>query len=114
MMKIYYTAGLRELAKNSSYHGSTLKSMEQYSNFKWTHNFLLQAWEALYREMVRIYITNTGTTICEDVSCILLTSIGLKKLPNDLLKRINDLINDTQTNDNFMKFAEKMGETVFK
>ena len=63
LMKVYYSAGLRELAKNSGYHGATLKSVEQCSNFKQTHYFLLQAWEAMYREMLHMYITSTRTTI---------------------------------------------------
>lgn len=111
LMKIYYCAGLKELAKNSGYHGSTLKSLEQSSNFKRTHHFLLQTWEALYREMLQVYITKTGTTITEDASCILMTSIQTKKLPRDALKRITELVNDTQTNENFMKFVEEMGKT---
>ena len=34
LMKVYYSAGLRKLAKNSGYHGTILKSVEQCSNFK--------------------------------------------------------------------------------
>ena len=62
LMKVYYSAGLRELAKNSGYHGTTLKSIEQCSNFKRTHYFLLQTWEAMYRELLHVYITNKVIT----------------------------------------------------
>ena len=72
LMKVYYSAGLRKLAKHSGYHGTTLKSVEQCSNFKWT-NSLLQTWEAKYQEMLHVYITNTRTTITKDASCILLS-----------------------------------------
>ena len=113
LMKVYYSAGLRELAKNSGYHGTTLKLVEQYSNFKQTHYFLLQACEAMYREMLHMYInTRTTCTIAKDASCIFLSSIQTKNSPKNVLKRISELVQDTQTEEQFMKFVKQMGDNA--
>ena len=53
LFKIYYSAGLKELAEAAGFKGATLKALQNCSNFKHTHHFLLQTWESIYRVMLQ-------------------------------------------------------------
>ena len=109
-MKIYFAAGLREIAKNSGYNGSTLKSLEQCSNFKRTHNFLLQVWEAMFRQMLHTYLASKPNSITTDVNCILQLSVETKKSPLHTINRIRELVEDTHTDEGFKNFIDQMSE----
>ncbi len=76
LMKVYYSAGLRELATSSGYRGQTLKSLESCSSFKRTHCFLLHVWEALYREILHAYYMHKDQHgVLESAKCILSSAI---------------------------------------
>ena len=115
LMKVYYHAGLKELAKASGYRGSTLSSLENNSNFKRTHNFLLQVWEALYREMFQAYCSTSVSTNISDMlaatRCILSTSITENHPPQQVMKRIRGLIEDTSVHTNFLQFLEQQSKS---
>lgn len=49
LMKPYYDAGLKSLAQSAGYPEAAIKSCSQ---FKRTHTFLLETWEAVYRVML--------------------------------------------------------------
>jgi len=110
LMKIYFAAGLREIAKNSGYNASTLKSLEQCSNFKRTHNFLLQVWEGMYREMLNTYFATNPDRTTIDASCILQSSIETEKSPIHTINRIRELVEDTNTDESFKNFVDQMCE----
>ena len=55
LIRVYYDAGLRDLAECSGHRGETLTSIKKCSTFKRTHQFLLQAWEAMYRQMFQAF-----------------------------------------------------------
>ena len=67
LMKVYYHAGLKELAVSCGFRSSTLKSLEPCSNFKRTHCFLLQVWEHSIRKcyihtsLIRTHLTSLIT-----------------------------------------------------
>ena len=107
-MKVYNAAGLKEIVSNSGYHVSTLKSIEQCSNFERTHYFLTQVWESLYLQMLHIYLNGSGKTIPMDVSCILLSSIQEKKSHQHLMKRTKELVKDSYIDKAFKDFVDEM------
>ncbi len=54
-MKVYYDAGLRDLAVSSGFRGETLTSLKRCSNF---NAFLLQSFEAFYRHFLVTYLSS--------------------------------------------------------
>ena len=66
MFQIYCScSGLKEIAEASGFKGETLTSLKKYSNFKRTHNFLLQVWQAIFRSMTHCI---EQTTFDEEVT----------------------------------------------
>ena len=57
LMKAYAGADLTKLGEISQHRSETLTSLIQCSNFRRTHNFLLQTLEAFYRFFLSLYMT---------------------------------------------------------
>ena len=55
LIKIYFDVGLKQLANVSGHKGETLKALSS-SNFKRTHRFILESWEALYLYMYQKFL----------------------------------------------------------
>ena len=51
LVKIYFEAGLLDLAKSSGYTPTSITS-----NFKRTHHFLMEVWESLYRFILSLFL----------------------------------------------------------
>ena len=58
LMKAYYDAGLREIAQTAGYPAAAIQSCSQ---FKRTHHFILEAWEALYRVIIEEFTSTTDS-----------------------------------------------------
>lgn len=60
LMKPYFDAGLKSLADSCGYPVAAIKNCSQ---FKKTHYFIMEAWEAIYLTMVNKFIEAGGSTI---------------------------------------------------
>ena len=111
IIKVYYQAGLKELAISCGFRSATLKSLKTCSNFKQTHLFLLQVWESLYREMIRTYTTHSNPShLIDNVKCILDAALKESRTPYELMVRLTELSQDIDVLSNFMNFVHKMAE----
>ena len=109
LIKVYYSAGLKELAMNSGYRAQTLKSIESASSFKRTHNFIMQAWEAIYRRMLGIYneYKRDGTVmdIVIEKLKVFFTQSDLHVHPRSAMQEIESLLSRSDYNE-FIEFVE--------
>ena len=111
LMKVYYHLGLKELAVSCGFRSSTFKSLESCYNFKRTHCFLLQVWEALYREMLHTYLVNSDPShLVENVKCILATAIEESRSPQQLMLRSEELLQEASSLTHFKQFVHQMAE----
>ena len=53
LMKPYFDAGLKDLAKSAGYPTTAIQACSQ---FKRTHWFIMEAWEALFQVMLQLYL----------------------------------------------------------
>ena len=65
LIKPYGDAGLMSLAKVSGYRVVALKSLMGASNFRRTHLFLLQSFEAFYEFFLGMFFFNAALTIAD-------------------------------------------------
>ena len=115
LMKLYYNAGLKELAQASGFQGATLKSLETCGNFKRTHYFLLQAWEALYREMWNVYLTdNKLKSLIDSASCIISASIENTQTSSHLMQQIKGLLDDSSIQKSLEEYVMKKEDQTWK
>ena len=107
LIKAYYHAGLKELAKRSGFRAETLQSLENCSHFKRTHSFLTQAWEALYYQMISTFTTSYPEF--DSLKADLQASIASHEsddTSHDLLLNIQHLVAEVSALDKFLKFVE--------
>ena len=110
LMKVYYEGGLKVLAMASGYRAETLKSVANASNFKRTHAFLMQVWEAFYRHFFDQYLLNCKSDTVPD-SETMLADIKARLL------QCNEKCKEDQAYDEYILVSTAMGsdyESVYK
>ena len=100
LMKVYYDAGMKDLAEAAGFRGETLTSLKKCTNFKRTHTFLLQCWEAFYRHLIESFLSSHFEER-EKRQLLLSVKVKLDKCnetdsSDNLLSLINDLIAETE------------------
>ena len=111
-MKAYYSAGLKELAKASGFRGETLSKLESCSNFKRTHRFLQQAWEAIYRQMLCSFIMeqSSGESLNENICDMIGVCVQADNFPSDILSKTQTLLTRMNFEQNFHDFVQRRSE----
>ncbi len=104
LMKMYYAAGLKEMAQPSGFQGETLTSLEKCSNFKRTHQFLKQSWEAVYSYMIKLFIS----TELSDSEQSLANEVISQNTSN--LQSIQASLSSLQLKNRFDKFIQTMSD----
>ena len=112
LMKAYYHAGLKQIAKESGYRAETLASLEKCSHFKRTHFFLLQVWESMLTEMLSAFLKSNPQQ--SELLTILQTNLteaihnGVDS--HSVLLSAQELISEAQATDGFKQFLYRQAK----
>ena len=81
-MKVYWDAGVKDIASKCGYRGETLTHLGKCSNFSITTNFFFQVWESLYSHMY-ITFTEANSGDCPTSEKAFLAYLEKKKTEDD-------------------------------
>ena len=98
LVKIYADAGLKHLAEATGHRAETLTSLIKCSNFKRTHSFLYQAFQAFYQFFIGLYKESSD--------------IPNKALVNSLLDHIIELFQEVKTDNDLNAFRVKSADIL--
>lgn len=102
LLKLYFDAGLKELAKTAGYPTAQIQACSQ---FKRTHLFIMMVWEALFLVMLEGYISENSSTAAAH-------ALKLELLSNPQAYQAQKSVTTLQTclsheYDNFILYLEK-------
>ena len=97
-IKIYYDAGLSELATASRYQPNSIGS-----NFKRTHNFVLEVWESMYRHFLSS-LRNEAPAYFQEYVSNWIKSYPESKDQDSALRNLKEMLNDLL--DKYQDFQE--------
>ena len=111
LMKPYFDAGLKTLAHKTGYPATAIQSCGQ---FKRTHHFILEVWEAINRAMLQCFMQKSITASGEDMMamvlhrlhCVLYSTGSFHSAYSRGISDIQDITNTFF--DNFKRFLDKM------
>ena len=108
LMKPYYDAGLKALAQASGY---PLPAIQSCSQFKRTHHFLLEAWEAVYRVMILEFEQTHPSCLHTDITTEIqsMSTANFSNVFNHHLHSRNPMLQEYF--DKFLLFIQKMART---
>lgn len=101
LIKIYFDAGLSELAKASGYQPNSIGC-----NFKRTHHFLLETWESLYRHFLHLFMSNQVPPDFMTYTSEWIKSFPPSKDQNNTLRNLSQLLDDLT--DKYPDFRSKL------
>ena len=114
LMKAYYDAGLKALTKAAGY---PLAAIQSSSQFKRSHNFILEAWEAIYKVMLKCHMEardteiSTSHSLLQDIASNL-QSLSETDLPCEFKKHLLTLAATTGNHfNNFRSFIQMLART---
>ena len=127
LLKPYFDAGLKEMASAAGYPVAQIRSCGQ---FKRVHHFLLEAWEAIYRVMLEMFLVDESDEETEEpmlIGTTLSSNIKAKAVKfleetlhqdgtfahsfNLKLPEITELLGST-TSTEFVQFLQHMSSTL--
>ena len=99
LVKIYFDAGLVDIARSSGYIPTSITS-----NFKRTNHFLMEAWESLYRLMLSIFLQkgNIPTDFLQTASDMV-ENLPPSETQDSTLRNLNQLLEDLKEKCNVLQ-----------
>ena len=107
LVKVYFDAGLRDLAKASGYQSNSIGT-----NFKHTHKFLLETWVSLYRHFVGLFLSNQAPPDFLQCAAEWIKSFPTSPNQESTLRNLNQMLGDlSEKYENFQQDFRKFIDT---